>query len=237
MESSDFIDNNMNNGIITTEDMLDDLCRNIRRLQIEPGAKISENEMAEFYNVSRSSVRTVFSKLEQMLLIKRFPQIGTFISPFDVDYLSNALYVRALIELDAIEKIIALDNNDHIIKKLEENIALQSEYKYTKDYEINFQGVDSNFHNIMLESVNMTGAMDIIKNSNIHIARWRNFDIIYRNKITIMYDEHTQILESIKKSDKNLAQKHVKKHLTIDEFYLNKAQEEYPTYFKKILVR
>ncbi|NLB19340.1 MAG: GntR family transcriptional regulator, partial [Clostridium sp.] len=124
----------MSYGIASTDDILNDLCRNIRRLKFEPGAKISENEMAEFYNVSRSSIRTVFSKLEQMLLIKRFPQIGTYINPFDVEYIGSALYVRALIELDAIEKIIALDKKEYIITKLEENIALQNEYIDTKDY-------------------------------------------------------------------------------------------------------
>lgn len=225
----------MSYGILSTNDILNDLCKKIRKLELEPGSMISENEMAEVYNVSRSSIRTVFSKLEQMLLIKRFPQIGTYISPFDIEYVNNALYVRSLIELEAIHKVIKLENKDEVIKKLEENISIQKRYKEDKDYESKFQQIDVDFHKIILESVNLLGLREIIKDSNIHIARWRNFDIIYRNKIPIILDEHNQILESIKNSDIKSAYDYVRKHLLIDDFYLERARKEYPDYFKKRL--
>lgn len=225
----------MSYGILATNDILDDLCKKIRKLELEPGSMISENEMAKAYNVSRSSIRTVFSKLEQMLLIKRFPQIGTYISPFDVEYVNNALYVRSLIELEAIRKVIKLPNKEEVIKRLEENIAIQKRYKEDKDYESKFQQIDVDFHKIILESVDLLGLREIIKDSNIHIARWRNFDIIYRNKIPIIFDEHQQILKSIKNSDIDLAYNYTRKHLLIDDFYLERAKKEYPHYFKKTL--
>lgn len=218
----------------STDDILKDLCNRIRRLKLEPGSKISENEMSEAYNVSRSSIRTVFSKLEQMLLIKRFSQIGTFISPFDIEHINSALYVRSLIELDAIYKVILLTDKKNIINELQKNINLQDKYKNTIDYEKNFQQIDYNFHKIILDSVNMMGKMEIIKDSNIHIARWRNFDVIYRNKIPIILDEHKKILRSIITSDIKLANDYTKKHLLVDDFYLEKAKIEFPNYFKML---
>jgi DNA-binding GntR family transcriptional regulator len=216
---------------LSTTDILEDLCDKIRKLELEPGSKISENEMASTYNVSRSSIRTVFSKLEQMFLILRYPQIGTFISPFDLTHIRNALYIRNLVELDAVEEIIKLEMKESVISSLQSNIHLQEMLRDSQDYEAEFKKIDTEFHKILLNSVGKAELMDIIKDSSIHIDRWKNFDIWYRKKIKLIIEEHTQILESIKTNDLTLAKKVLKKHLLIDDFYVKQARVEFPNYF------
>lgn len=221
----------MKYALLSTTEILEDLCDKIRRLELTPGSKISENEMASFYNVSRSSIRTVFSKLEQMFLILRYPQIGTFISPFDLNHIRNALYVRDLVEVDAVEEIINLEEKEGIISSLQANIHLQEMLRDSQDYEAEFKKNDTAFHKIILDSVGKSGLMDIIKDSSIHIDRWKNFDIWYRKKINLIIEEHTQILESIKKNDFVMAKEVMKKHLLIDDFYVMQARVEFPNYF------
>lgn len=222
---------NMKYAQLSTTEILDDLCDKIRRLELEPGSKISENEMAAIYNVSRSSIRTVFSKLEQMFLILRYPQIGTFISPFDLPHIKNALYIRNLVEMDAVNDIIHMKEKESVISSLQSNISQQEMLRDTKDYEAEFKKIDTEFHKIILESVGKAELMDIIKDSNIHIDRWKNFDIWYRQKIKLLIEEHTQILESIKSSDPIMAKKVMNKHLLIDDFYVKQARMEFPNYF------
>lgn len=222
---------NMKYAQLSTTEILDDLCDKIRRLELEPGSKISENEMAAIYNVSRSSIRTVFSKLEQMFLILRYPQIGTFISPFDLPHIKNALYIRNLVEMDAVNDIIHMKAKESVISSLQSNISQQEMLRDTKDYEAEFKKIDTEFHKIILESVGKAELMDIIKDSNIHIDRWKNFDIWYRQKIKLLIEEHTQILESIKSSDPIMAKKVMNKHLLIDDFYVKQARMEFPNYF------
>lgn len=222
---------NMKYAQLSTTEILDDLCDKIRRLELEPGSKISENEMAAIYNVSRSSIRTVFSKLEQMFLILRYPQIGTFISPFDLPHIKNALYIRNLVEMDAVNDIIHMKEKESVISSLQSNISQQEMLRDTKDYEAEFKKIDTEFHKIILESVGKAELMDIIKDSNIHIDRWKNFDIWYRQKIKLLIEEHTQILESIKSSDPIMAKKVMNKHLLIDDYYVKQARMEFPNYF------
>lgn len=222
---------NMKYAQLSTTEILDDLCDKIRRLELEPGSKISENEMAAIYNVSRSSIRTVFSKLEQMFLILRYPQIGTFISPFDLPHIKNALYIRNLVEMDAVNDIIHMKEKESVVSSLQSNISQQEMLRDTKDYEAEFKKIDTEFHKIILESVGKAELMDIIKGSNIHIDRWKNFDIWYRQKIKLLIEEHTQILESIKSSDPIMAKKVMNKHLLIDDFYVKQARMEFPNYF------
>lgn len=211
--------------------ILEDLCEKIRKLELEPGSKISENEMASTYNVSRSSIRTVFSKLEQMSLILRYPQIGTFISPFDLTIIRNALYMRNLIEMDAVNDIMNLKTKESVISSLESNIHQQEMLRDSKDYETEFKKIDAEFHKIILDSVGKSQLMDMLKDSSIHIDRWKNFDIWYRQKIKLLIEEHTQILESIKSNDLIMAKRVMNKHLLIDDYFVTQAKKDLPHYF------
>ena len=222
----------MKYATMSCTEILEDLCNKIRKLELEPGAMISENEIALLYNVSRSSVRTVFSKLEQINLIERYPQIGTIISPFDLNYIHDALYIRNLVEMDVMEDAINLEDKKVLISNLEKNIKLQEKFLNSSDYEAEFKAIDSRFHYIILESAGKKGLMDIIKDSIIHIERWKNFDIKSRNKINMLIDEHSLILEAIKNNDIKMAKKILNKHLlSMEDSFIMKAKLEYPSYF------
>ena len=217
---------------ISASELFNDLCNKIRRLELEPGSMISENEISELYNVSRSTVRTAFSKLEQINLICRFPQIGTFINTFDLDYIDSALHIRNLVEMYIVEIVINLEDKTELIKSLEENIELQVTFRGAKDYETGFSKVDSKFHNIIISSSGRSKMMEIIHDSFIHIARWKYFDIKYRNKINRLIDDHIEIFEAIKRCDVDMAKKALTKHLlTVDDDFVSYAKRNYPNYF------
>ena len=216
----------------SASEIFDDLCYKIRRLELEPGSMISENEIAILYNVSRSTVRTAFSKLEQINLISRFPQVGTFINTFDLDYIASALHVRNLVEMDVVENVIKLEDKTELIKALEENIKLQVTFRNKMEYEAGFSEADSRFHNIIIESAGKRKMMEIIHDSFIHIARWKNFDIKHRNKINRLIDDHIGIYEAIKNNDVEMAKKVLTKHLiTVDDEFVAYAKRNYPNYF------
>lgn len=213
-------------------DIFEDLCDKIKNLVLEPGTKISENEMATFYNVSRSTIRTAFSKLEQINLIEIYPQIGTLISPLDMNYIYNAMYVRNLVEMDVLEDVINMEDKRDLIHELEGNLREQERFRGRANYENEFKNIDTNFHNAILKSVGKDGMIDIIKDSYIHIARWRNFDIRSRKRLNMLIDEHGLLVEAIKNNDIKTAKKIMKKHLlNVNDSFLIEAKREYPNYF------
>ncbi|NLY71529.1 MAG: GntR family transcriptional regulator [Clostridiales bacterium] len=69
------------------EQIYDILKKDILRLTIPPGEKISETILSEKYGVSRSPIRDALRRLKQDRLVIIEPQVGTFvaeISPFDL---------------------------------------------------------------------------------------------------------------------------------------------------------
>jgi DNA-binding GntR family transcriptional regulator len=218
---------------ITVQEILDDLLKRIRILELKPGSMISENEMAVQYNVSRSAIRTVFSKLEQLKLISRYPQIGTFISPFDLQLIKRILYLRYLVEKDALEKLIDQKDIDVIISGLEDNIKKQESMKNTIEYESDLQPVDEEFHRIIIEAVGLEDIMEILKNGSIHVKRWRNFDVLARNKIPLMIDQHKEIVAGLKERDIHRCKKAMSEHLMSvdDQDFLEDMKSRFPDYF------
>lgn len=218
---------------ITSIEIFNDLCEKIRKLELEPGARISENEMAALYNVSRSTIRSAFSKLEQVHLIEIYPQIGTFISPLNMNYVYDALYIRNLVEMDVLEDVIKLEDKTALIKTLKDNLEIQEQFRGFLDYDSEFEKIDQDFHYAILNSVNRQSMMEILKDSFVHICRWRNFDIRCRKRISALIDEHSILTHAIEQNDVKLAKETMKLHiLNFNNEYFNQLRKDYPNYFK-----
>ncbi len=218
---------------ISSAEIFNDLCEKIRKLELEPGERISENEMAARYNVSRSTIRSAFSKLEQINVIEIYPQIGTFISPLNMEYVYDSLYIRNLVEMDVLEDVIKLEDKTALIETLRENLKAQEQFRGNLDYDSKFEKIDHDFHYAILESVNRQSMMDILKDSFIHICRWRNFDIRCRKRISSLIDEHGLLAQAIEQNDVKLAKETMKRHiLNFNDEYFNQLKKDYPNYFK-----
>ena len=69
---------------ISAEKIYRDLLDNIISLKLEPGSLISENTMSNEYGVSRSVIRTVFARLNELGFIDIYPQRGSYVSLIDM---------------------------------------------------------------------------------------------------------------------------------------------------------
>ncbi|UUZ94098.1 GntR family transcriptional regulator [Paenibacillus sp. P25] len=74
------------------------LRKNIMELKLEPGRFISEKEVIEMLQVSRTPIREAFVKLSQEELIETIPQKGSFISLIDLKLVEESRFVRETLE-------------------------------------------------------------------------------------------------------------------------------------------
>ena len=58
----------------------------IMSLQLQPGQSLSEVELAELLNTSRTPIREVLTKLKEENLIEVYPQIGTYVSKINFQF-------------------------------------------------------------------------------------------------------------------------------------------------------
>lgn len=79
-------------------DVLDILRERIARYQLPPGAKLTENELAQELNVPRTRIRDAFTALEQRGLIERIPNRGAIVARLDPKQVFHIYDMREVLE-------------------------------------------------------------------------------------------------------------------------------------------
>lgn len=225
-----------NNQPISVEQVYRAIRKRILTLQLEPGQKISENQMCEEYGVSRSVIRNAFTRLNQLDLLTIYPQRGTYVSLIDLNYIEDLLILRTAVEKEVLyEMFTKIDKITRLVlvEALENNLELQDNFRNLELYDKDFQELDSAFHKIMIDSVKRFPLMKILNNPFLHIARWRNFEVAFYNRIPQLIDQHIAIKNAIKENNLNEAQLAMEMHLETISQIAGKAKEKYPNYFSK----
>jgi len=90
--------------------------KEIVTLKKEPNAMIREVDVARKYNISRTPVRDIFSKLEYDGLIQPNRTKGTHVSKIDVDEITDTMYVITQVETNILNEIIDSITPGDIVK-------------------------------------------------------------------------------------------------------------------------
>ncbi len=219
----------------TADEVYRGILNDIIQLQLKPGERISENQIAQQYGVSRSVIRTAFTRLQQIRFIEIFPQRGTYISLFDLNYIADLLMLRTAVEKEVIyEMFTFLKSEDRLslVKALEANLAEQEKCRDEQDYYGKFPKYDSAFHKTMIDSVGRYALIELLDNDMLHIARWRNFDVAFDRRIPELIEQHRAIVNAIKAENMLLAQQKMADHLETISNIADRAKAKFPSYFK-----
>lgn len=217
--------------MLSSDFIYSDILDRIISLKLSPGSKISENQICEEYNVSRSVIRHIFARLVQINFLTVYPQRGTYINYIDLEYIRTALLIRLSIEKEILYRFMQKEDKSDTIKKMEENMRQQEKFYHEKEYLVEFKELDEEFHNYIIMSVENNAVLPLINDHLLHISRWRNVYIKSCYKLSKIIDEHKSILEAIKENDTNRALKNMTDHIdTVSG--IASLDPEYLSYFK-----
>ncbi len=203
---------------------------NIISLDLEPGASISENEIATFLGVSRTPVRESIQELSKASVIEIYPQRGSYVALIDPDLVEEARFLRRVLDEAVIEEACRMSNNMDIIA-MEENVSLQEFYLKSPAPE-KIYVLDNEFHKLIYTAAKKETLHVMRSNIMLHFDRVRSLSM-KAVKDTKIVSDHRQMLEAIKSKDTETARQLVDKHL--DRYNIDEAEirAQYPQYFKK----
>ncbi|MPY19072.1 GntR family transcriptional regulator [Paenibacillus glucanolyticus] len=201
----------------------------ILHLELEPGTKISEKEIADELNVSRTPVREAFMKLAEEELLDIIPQSGTIVSRINLRHVEEGRFIREKIE----KEIVALACDffpEESRFRLETNIALQDvcagNHNFYKLFEL-----DEEFHQILFEGVQKERTWKMLQQLNIHFNRLRllrlSKDFNWENIIS----QHKEMYQLIVNKKAEQAMKVMESHLRLVVVEQDILREKYPHYF------
>lgn len=219
---------------VNTEHVYSNIRKRILMLELEPGQKISENQMAKEYGVSRSIIHSAFVRLNQQGLLTVYPQRGTYVTQIDLRFIEDLLVLRTAVEKEALYELfeeLTMEKRQDLIEKLEANLEKQEKYRGAEIYDLNFQTLDSEFHKVICESVGRYRLVEMLGDLMLHIVRWRNFDVAFDKRMPNLIDQHRAIVEEMKTGNLDRVQNAIRAHLETISGIKVRATEKYPQYF------
>ena len=200
-------------------------------LKLQPGRRISENEISVLLGISRTPVREAFVRLKEDKLLEVYPQKGTFVSLIDLDYVEEARFIREHLERAIVrEACKAMNQSD--LEDLEENLRIQEKAVMANDHQRLFE-LDEVFHQTISKGVNKERIWSVIQQMKAHLNRIRVLSLSVNLDWGIIISQHRQIVSAIKNYDAPEADDIMKVHLTKLRLDQEKLIEEFPDYFVK----
>ncbi|MDP3304681.1 MAG: GntR family transcriptional regulator [Erysipelotrichaceae bacterium] len=207
----------------------------IIKCYLEPGQIISETQLHQYFDVSRSPLREAISVLANERLINVTPQKHTRIVNIDADCIIQSNIIRALCEQEAFSLICNKENNDDLVEDLEallaeaERISIDSR----DDGWIYKSDIDNRFHAKIFEYVGYRVMWELLRDSNVQYNRFLYLYIDLRESEVNFINDHREIIENIKHKDfDKLVKRKAKSNLLVAS-YLNKLKQLKPEYFEK----
>ncbi|MBB6218490.1 DNA-binding GntR family transcriptional regulator [Anaerosolibacter carboniphilus] len=217
-------------GTTVGDYVYDTIKKNIINLNMPPGNRVSEKEVSDLLNVSRTPVREAFIKLAKEGLLYVLPQRGTYISYIDLDIVEDARFIRESLEKSVL-KIATEKFPEELLDVLQENINTQKKLIEQRAF-FKFLEMDEEFHKTIFIGCNKARTWSFIEQINAEYKRVRMLTFIADINWKDIIGQHMQILESIKNHDEQMGQEVISNHIKKLIFEQIELKEKYPQYFK-----
>jgi GntR family transcriptional regulator, rspAB operon transcriptional repressor len=208
----------------------DTLKKQIMELKLEPGRFISEKDIIEMLQVSRTPIREAFVQLSQEELIETIPQKGSFISLIDLKLVEESRFVRETLEKAIVRQACEILKSEQVLQ-LQNLISLQELCVEEKNFERLFE-LDEAFHKTIIVGCGKTRTWGMLQQLNSHYNRIRLLRLAVNYDWQIILSEHNAITRAIREKNPDAAEQAMGEHLSRVNFEKEELREKYPSYFK-----
>jgi len=179
---------------IATKDVYLTLREMILSFELYPGSRVTETELADMFQVSRTPVREALLRLENEGYLTIRPKQGCFIKQIDIDELTEYYKVRTALEKASIE-----DACNHMPKEeVERLLKLWDPSKRPKKLSAGaMEEKDESFHIALALGGGNSALVRYLQDVNDHIRIIRRVDFQDPERIQRTFQEHHEILLAI----------------------------------------
>ncbi|MCP8884114.1 GntR family transcriptional regulator [Devosia sp. XJ19-1] len=189
-----------------------DLRRAIVELEMPPGMRLSEQDIATRLGVSRQPVREAMIRLANSRLIEIRPHRGTVVARISASEMTEALFVRQSVENSVVER--AAQSFDPWQRKRIETLIAQQEIDADKLDHAGFREHDEAFHIAIAKGAGVGIAWIAIADMKSHMDRVCNLTLQTEADMKRRVREHRAIMAAIDARDVPAARAAMAEHLS-----------------------
>ncbi|MBI4474647.1 MAG: GntR family transcriptional regulator [Acidobacteria bacterium] len=204
-----------NHARLLADKIYEQLKIDIITCKYHPGDSLTEIELANKFNVSRTPIREVCNRLMKEDFLQSIPYKGYIVSPVKLQDLHELYQIRIVLEPYATE-LAARNASPGLIKRLR-NILRVNAKNNNNDRQsfLKFIEADLDFHNALAEASGNARLAKIMSDLRNQIERL--VFLIYEHYGPYKhsgFEEHEEVLKAIEAGDPKLARDMMAKHIT-----------------------
>lgn len=189
----------------------EEIKKRIFDFELMPGDRLSESELAQQIDVSRTPLRQALQRLQHEGFVEAIPKVGWLIPPLDFEKFDELYDFRVLIECHAVRALCGSDRDRSRLHRLSRVWLVAARDRLQDPEKVGM--LDETFHSQMVEG---TGNRELLRTYREITERMRiirRLDFYNGNRITATYDEHGKILAAMQKRRSEEAQRLLRAHI------------------------
>lgn len=212
------------------QSIYDTLRNMIVALELIPGSRVTETQLADHFQVSRTPIRAALQKLESEGLLAIKPKQGCFIRNIDMLQISHYYDVRVALENMVLEEVSKLKNWDDLLELA--SLWNPEALCYGVEITDELKQAEENFHLDLAKISKNTVLQNYVLDVADHIRVVRRLGFPDAKSVTDTYEEHFRICQLLLAKDLNTAQSEMTNHIrksqdqasriTLHQLYANK---------------
>ncbi len=201
-------------------------------LNLRPGQLVSEKEIAEVLNASKTPVREALIRLEIDGLVEIVPKSGTYVTAIRINKYIEASFTRLQLEIGAVRRAATHAMDDAYVGELDQIINQQITALESEDY-VQFFMLDQALHRSFFIMAGLPGVWELLLKTQADVNRIRHLKRVKNiRRGPKVLTEHQAIVEAIRRHDAEAAEKALIKHIgslerEIQQFSTNPALLEF----------
>lgn len=173
-------------------------------LEYQPGERLSEEVLAEEFDVSRTPLRRVLARLESEELVESRHGVGTFVSDVDIDGLAEVYQLRMGLAA-LVGQLNPRPPNRRLMQRVREMIERCDEIAGLSEPKRSFARLNLDYFQVLVRIVGNGPLRQISERLFYHSARiWLTMvpDDRYVDEIEIYRREMQEVLEALELGDR-----------------------------------
>lgn len=217
-------------GTRAREHVYDALRDGIVTLELAPGRRLSESELAGRLGVSRTPVREALVRLRDDRLVEIVPQLGTYVARISDAAVADAQFVREALECAAI-RIAAERATPVDVSRLGRILDRQADVRDAADAD-GFYALDDELHAALCALSGHSVAWALAGRANGHLNRIRRLSLPQPRYLEEMVAEHHAVVAAVADGDPDAAETALRHHLRMVLSVMGDLRSQHPELFE-----
>ena len=214
----------------TTDKVFERLHEEIVTLELLPGTKLSEAEVARRFGVSRQPVRDAFNRLSNLELLLIRPQKATKVRGFSIERIAHARFVRLAVELEVIRRACAVWD-DRSARVLERNLDRQQRAIDAGRPE-EFHALDYEFHELLCDLGGCPLIVETIRGCKQKVDRLCTLGFSREGEAATLLEDHRKLAGALSEGSAEAATAIAREHLDRLDDTIAEIQRTHSEYFE-----